>query len=168
MDVTCRSIGAGPYPSYVSTYGPGGEMPCVARQGVQCWLQDLASDLRLEEVLDRTIENAVLACPGRDFALLIVEDELKVVRSSGLRPGARRRIEDWARSDNKVLVKRQEQDDMLALPLLFKGRSLGLVVGIAGEGGEFDEEEREILTAFSEQAAVALANAHLFQTLLEN
>src|SRR3712207_7238617 len=41
----------------------------VAGQGIQCWLQDLSSDLRLDEVLDRTIENALQACPSREFAL---------------------------------------------------------------------------------------------------
>jgi diguanylate cyclase (GGDEF)-like protein len=30
------------------------------------------------------------------------------------------------------------------------------------------DEERELLAAFSEQAAVAVANAHLFQTLIDN
>jgi diguanylate cyclase (GGDEF)-like protein len=159
----------------------------VAAQGIQCWLTDLSSDLRLESVLDRTIEHAVDALPGREFALLIVVDEqLSVVRTSGLGPGARRKLEMWARSYEEVLaypfeVEQLEQDAELgglamrlsqgalrSLPLLFKGRSLGVLIALAPEGESFDDEDREILSAFTEQAAVALANAHLFQTLLEN
>jgi diguanylate cyclase (GGDEF)-like protein len=40
------------------------------------------------------------------------------------------------------------------------------LVALAAE--EFGDEDRELLALFAEQAAVALANAHLFQTLLEN
>jgi diguanylate cyclase (GGDEF)-like protein len=148
---------------------------------------DLSSDLGLDEVLDKTIENALAAVPGREFALLVmVEDELTVVRTSGLGPGARRRIESWARQHADVLAEPCElrelgQDDdldRLALrlgvgelrsqPLLAKGRSLGLLVALAPAVEPFDDTERETLELFAEQAAVALANAHLFQHLMES
>jgi diguanylate cyclase (GGDEF)-like protein len=135
---------------------------------VACWLLDLSSDLRLDEVLDRTIENALRAFPGREFALLaFVEAELRVVRASGREPRLRRRLEKWAQSTVKALAEPQEADEPRTLhsaPLLFKGRSLGVLVAI----GDLDDEERDLLAAFSEQAAVALANAHLFQTLIDN
>jgi diguanylate cyclase (GGDEF)-like protein len=159
----------------------------VAAQGVNCWLVDLASDLRLEAVLDRTIEHAVDALPGREFALLIfVEDELTVMRTSGLGPGARRRLELWARSFSEVLAypfeidgleqdaelgglaARLSQSALRSMPLIFKGRSLGVLIALAPGGESFDDESREILGDFTEQLSVALANAHLFQTLLEN
>jgi diguanylate cyclase (GGDEF)-like protein len=159
----------------------------VAAQTIQCWLTDLASDLRLDAVLDKTIASALDACPGREFALLImVEDELTVVRTSGLGPGARRRLEMWARSCADSLAEPLEIDDLesdpelmslatrlsrgalRALPLLFKGRSLGVLIALAPAGESFDADDREVLDAFTEQAAVALANAHLFQTLLEH
>jgi diguanylate cyclase (GGDEF)-like protein len=151
----------------------------------QCWLQDLSSDLRLEEVLDRTIENALQACPGREFALLLMgEEELRIVRTSGLGPGARRRIVNWARGASEALAEPQEVPDLTAhpqladlagqgshramrsVPLLFKRRSLGALVALAADG--FDDEERELLSLFADQAAVALSNAHLFQAVLEN
>ena len=159
----------------------------VAAQANQCWLIDLSSDLRLEEVLDRTIEHVRDELPGYEFSLLImVEDALTVVRTSGLGPGARRRLEMWARDSQEALAEPLEIDDLRhhpelcglatrlsqgalrALPLLFKGRSLGVLIALAPEGGGFDDDARELLEAFTEQAAVALANAHLFQTLLEN
>jgi diguanylate cyclase (GGDEF)-like protein len=157
----------------------------VVGRTAQCWLQDLSSDLRLEEVLDRTIENALQACPGREFALLLMgEEELRIVRTSGLGPGARRRIVNWARSASGALAAPQELEDLTAdpelaslagqsghcamrsVPLMFKGRSLGALVVLAADG--FGGEDREVLSLFAEQAAIALSNAHLFQTLLEN
>lgn len=145
----------------------------VVGRTAQCWLQDLSSDLRLEEVLDKTIENALDACPGREFALLLMgEEELNVVRTSGLGPGSRRRIEDWARSSGETLAEPQETGDLgghrslRSVPLMFKGRSLGVLVALGAD--RFDDEDCELLALFAEQAAVALANAHLFQTLLEN
>lgn len=159
----------------------------MAAVGVQCWLQDLASDLRLEEVLDRTIENALRACDRYEFALLVVvDDELTLVRSSGLGPGARRRLEMWGRSCRDLLAEPHEITDLeghdalaalakrlslgalLGLPLLFKGRSLGVLLALSTEGRQVDDEDRELLVAFTEQAAIALGNAHLFQSLLEN
>lgn len=164
-----------------------GDKILVAGEGIQCWLQDLSSDLRLEEVLDRTIENALGACPELEFALLIVvEDELTVVRTSGLGPGARRRLEMWARGCEGLLAEPHEIHDLQsdpdlatlaarlstgalrALPLLSKGRSLGALIALAPAGGAFSDADRELLDAFTEQAALALANAHLFQTLIEN
>jgi diguanylate cyclase (GGDEF)-like protein len=120
----------------------------MAGTGVQCWLQDLSSDLRLDEVLDRIIENALRACPGREFALFITaDDELRLARTSCRDPGSQRRLE---------------------LPLVAKGRSLGALVAVSPSGEPFEQEERELLDAFTEQAALALANAKLFQTLVEN
>jgi diguanylate cyclase (GGDEF)-like protein len=92
----------------------------------------------------------------------------------------------WARDRNEALAEPQEIDDlrcdpelaslatrlshgaMYALPLLFKDRSLGVLVALAAADSAFDDDERELLSAFADQAAVALANAHLFQTLLES
>jgi diguanylate cyclase (GGDEF)-like protein len=159
----------------------------VAAQEIQCWLTDLVADPRLEEVLDKIVETATAACPGHEFALLIlVEDELSVVRTSGLGPGARRRLEVWARDSASALSEALEIDDLernpelsglasrlsqgalLALPLLVKRRSLGVLIALAPQGEAFDDDDRNVLTAFAEQVAVAIANAHLVQRLLEN
>lgn len=144
----------------------------MAGQGAQCWLQDLSSDLRLEEVLDKTIENALQACPGRDFALLLFADgEPAIVRSSGLGPGVRGRLQAWVRARPAVLGEAAEEargrQHMRTLPLLFKQRSQGVLVALTPTLRPFSGEDRELLDAFAEQAAVAIANAHLFQSLLE-
>ena len=157
----------------------------MADRGIQCWLQDLSSDLRLEEVLDKTVDNALQARPACEFALLIVlEDELTVIRTSGIAPDARRGVEIWARSRQETIAEPLEIEDLrvhpelaallpsssglYALPLLFQGRSLGVLVTLTRHGAALVDKDREILGAFTEHAAVALANAHLFQTLLES
>jgi diguanylate cyclase (GGDEF)-like protein len=159
----------------------------VAAGAIRNWLLDLSADLRLDEVLDKTIEHAMAAFPGHEFALLLmVDEELRVVRTSGLGPGARRRLEMWGRTSSAALAEPYEIDDLAqdpalaslagrfgqgalrALPLLFKGRSLGMLIVLAPAGGPFDGERRAVLDSFTEQASVALANAQLFQTLLEN
>ena len=151
-----------------------------------CWLVDLSSDLRLEEVLDRVIQNAAQAFPGREFALLVVVgDELTAVRTTGLGPGVRRRIEAWAQDDADVLAEpravrelaadpelerlalRLGVGEMRSEPLLFKERSLGILVGLAPGLEPFGTGEADLLRQFAEQAAVALGNAHMFQGMLE-
>lgn len=121
------------------------------------------------------------------MALLIALDgELSVVRTTGLGPAARRRIESWAREQESILAEPIEIDDLelhpdlgrvgirlgkaslLAQPLIFKGRSLGVLVVFSAAEAPLGHEDRELIGAFTEQAAIALTNAHLFQTLLEN
>ena len=148
----------------------------MAGMGVQCWLQDLSSDLRFEEVLDRTIENAMRACPDRDFALFTpVDGELTLVRASGLDAGARRRLAIWVHLYGSALNRPLDVDHpremggaLRALPLIFGDRAQGVLAALAASDDGFDDCEREVLDAFAEQAALALSNARLFQALLES
>ncbi|MEK7383140.1 MAG: ATP-binding protein [Elusimicrobiota bacterium] len=56
---------------------------------------------------------------------------------------------------------------ILAVPLLLKGRLLGVVEAINKQGGVFDESDREVFEAFASQASVAIDNAQLFASLRE-
>jgi diguanylate cyclase (GGDEF)-like protein len=148
----------------------------MAGVGEQCWLQDLSSDLRMEDALDRTIENALRACPEREFALFTpVEDELRLVRSSGLDADSRRRVAVWVHLCADALNRpldvehlREMGGAMRALPLVFNDHFHGLLIALARSGDPFDEGEREVLDACAEQAALALSNARMFQALLES
>jgi len=116
-----------------------------------------------------TIENARQALPGRDFALLImVEDELTVVRASGLEPEVQRRLEAWGRASETVLAEPQATEDLRTQPLLFKGRSLGVLMAVASADRPLTDDDGALLSEFADRGAVALANAHLFQSLLES
>lgn len=56
---------------------------------------------------------------------------------------------------------------ILAVPLLLKGRLLGVVEAINKKDGVFDESDREAFESFASQAAVAIDNAQLFASLRE-
>jgi len=56
---------------------------------------------------------------------------------------------------------------ILAVPLLLKGRLLGVVEAINKQGGAFDDSDRDAFEAFASQAAVAIDNAQLFASLKE-
>ncbi|HAZ07287.1 MAG TPA: hypothetical protein DCZ01_01925 [Elusimicrobia bacterium] len=56
---------------------------------------------------------------------------------------------------------------ILAVPILLKGRLLGVVEAINKRGGAFDEADREAFEALASQAAVAIDNARLFSSLRE-
>src|SRR4051794_22776350 len=132
-----------------------------------CWLLGLACDLRLESVLDKTIEQALETFPTRAFAVLTEADEqLSIARSSGLDPDARRQLELWARSSDAALRQPTETDNRRSLPLLFREEPVGVLVALAPDGEPCDDEERELLAAFAEHVGVALGNARLFEVLL--
>lgn len=56
---------------------------------------------------------------------------------------------------------------ILAVPIVLKGRLLGVVEAINKNGGVFDEADRAAFDAFASQAAVAIDNARLFASLRE-
>ena len=154
-----------------------------------CWLIDLSSDLRLDEVLDRIVENALRALPGKDFALVVLDEDGDpgCPRSSGIGPGARRRLAAWAATAGAIdapqardhLIEDPELErlamrahghgfaQLRAEPLRAHDRRLGALVVLAAPGNLFTDEDAELLSAFAEQAAIALSNALLFQDLVE-
>ena len=163
-------------------------------EGRQCWLIDLSSDLRLDEVMDKIVENALEALPGKDFAIVTVPDDAddaddaECQRSSGLGPGGRRRLASWvvesgaldaplavddlaAEEDLERLAMRAHGHGFAQLrsePLAPGGRRLGALVALAPEGELFEDYDVEILSLYAEQAGIALSNAQLFQQLVEH
>lgn len=56
---------------------------------------------------------------------------------------------------------------ILAVPLLLKGRLIGVVEAINKKDGRFDETDRRTLEALAAQAAIAIDNARLFASVKE-
>ena len=56
---------------------------------------------------------------------------------------------------------------VLAVPLLHKGRLMGVLSMMEKEKGAFTEEDQDLLESFASQAALALANAELYETARE-
>ncbi len=55
--------------------------------------------------------------------------------------------------------------NMVSVPVKTKGRALGVLQVINKKGGRFDEEDVDVLAALSNQVAVAIENATLYEEL---
>jgi diguanylate cyclase (GGDEF)-like protein len=149
-------------------------------------LRDMVSDLRLDEVLDKILSNAQGAVTGREFALLISDAQGFHCRSSSRVPAdSLERLERWAAATPDLLERPVTLDDLSgvpilealpqsqqaplgalhAVPLIFRHSRLGVLVGLAHGADAFVSQETGVLDAYADQAAIALANARLFERL---
>ena len=144
-------------------------------------------DLELDEVLERILRGAVDLLDGRDASIMLAqgEDELATVHAvgrSGAR-GARVRVGEGiagrvAQTGEPLLIhgKLDHGDEYLddeaidppaesamSTPLLHRGRLLGVINLNASPGRRYTEHDLRALALFGEQAAVAVANAQLFE-----
>jgi len=69
------------------------------------------------------------------------------------------RAEDFG----EEVLERLEATSVLAVPLINKGNLIGVLNVMDKEGGTFEENDEELLVAFASQAAMALANADLYE-----
>ena len=156
----------------------------------QCWLIDLSSDLRLEEVLDKIIENALGALPGKDFALVLsdADGEIGAARSSGLSPAGRRLVTGWAEAAGALDDPQQVGDlrsvpelerlamhahgkgfaELASRPLRCDERGAGALVALAPADSPLGADDAATFAAYTAQAEIALSNALLFQRLVEH
>jgi diguanylate cyclase (GGDEF)-like protein len=150
-------------------------------------LQDLVSELRLDEVLAKVTANAHGAVVGKEFALLVGDGDSPRCRSrTGIPAAAVDVLERWAAGvatiEHPVTV-----DDVLtvhdlarlsrgseipfgsicAAPLIFRGRHLGVLIALATQPRTFLPRDVDLIQSYAAQAAVALANARMYQTLEE-
>jgi diguanylate cyclase (GGDEF)-like protein/putative nucleotidyltransferase with HDIG domain len=145
-------------------------------------LQDLVSDLQLEEVLSKVTRNAQAAVGGREFALLVREgDGFICQRSSGLPPGSTAALELWANANARVAEQCVVIDDVTTVPALsplagaalplcslasapltFFGDTGGLLVALGMQSCAFLPRDVEVLQSFASQVAIALSNARRY------
>ncbi len=146
-------------------------------------LQDLVSELRLEEVVAKVTRNAQAAVGGREFLLLVREDDRLVCQSSsGLPPAAVSAVEKWANEFLRVLAASVLIDDVTAVgtlaplatienplrslasaPLNAGGAPFGLLVALGGQQQTFLPRDITVLESYAAQVAIALSNAQLYQ-----
>jgi diguanylate cyclase (GGDEF)-like protein len=150
-------------------------------------LNDLVSELRLDDVLAKVTANAQLAVGGKEFALLVDEGDGPRCQSyTNLPPSAVAVLEHWARH-NERLEETITVDDVLtipelarlshgcevpfgsicAAPLAFRGRHLGALIALATQARTFLPRDVDLIQSYAAQAAVALANARMYQELEE-
>jgi diguanylate cyclase (GGDEF)-like protein/putative nucleotidyltransferase with HDIG domain len=146
-------------------------------------LQDLVSDLRLEEVVAKVTRNAQAAVGGKDFLLLVGEgDGLICQSSSQLPPGAVAAVEAWANGTPHALESTMLIDDVCSVeplaqlaelpdslcslassPLTRAGEPFGLLVSLGGQQQTFLPRDMLVLESYAAQVSIALGNAQLFQ-----
>ena len=156
----------------------------LVTQRLNASLQDIVSELRLEDVLAKVTDNAQSTLEGKQFALLVDEgDGLRCRRSSSLPPESVAALERWAASSRRVhdaplvledlsilpelsdLAEDTEQPlrSLCAAPLTYRGESLGVLVALAPNARVFLPRDVEVLQSFATQAAIALTNARLYE-----
>jgi diguanylate cyclase (GGDEF)-like protein len=151
-------------------------------------LDDLSSDLRLDEVLDQITAKAQTAVGGKEFALLLADgSRTRADRHSGIPMAALGALEAWADEHRETLLERGTLvvDDlatdpalaalpreermpfgsMCAAPLVFRDGLLGVLVALAHGSTVFLPGDIAALSAYATHAAIALSNARLVTRL---
>jgi diguanylate cyclase (GGDEF)-like protein len=151
-------------------------------------LQNLSSDLRLDEVLEQITAKAQTAVGGKEYALLLDDgDRMRADRHSGIPSAALGTLESWAnerrgelRERGTVLIddlaadaalaelpreQRMPLGSMCAAPLVFGDQLLGLLVALAHGSTVFLPSDAAALSAYAGHAAIALSNARLVNRL---
>ena len=146
-------------------------------------LQDLVSELRIDEVLEKITTHAQSAVRGKEFVLLVDDGDGVRFRGGSVLPEASiKALEAWADNvsarasatviDDLSHVPGLEQvatDSVLPLrslcaaPLVYRDQSLGMLVALAHARAGFLPHDVDVLQSYSAQAAVALTNARLYR-----
>ncbi len=148
-------------------------------------LQDLVGELRLDELLAKITEHAREAVRGKEFALLVEDEDGKVAcrSSSGVPVATLRALEQWFATRAGPRIESEVIDDMRLLPglehaahdesmplsslccapLVYRGRVLGALVALATAPHSFLPGDVDLLRSYAVQVAIALANARLFE-----
>jgi diguanylate cyclase (GGDEF)-like protein len=151
-------------------------------------LDDLSSDLRLDEVLDQITAKAQTAVGGKEFALLLADGaRMRADRHSGIPTTSLTALEGWADEHRETLLERGTVvvDDlatdpvlaalpreermpfgsMCAAPLVFRDGLLGVLAALAHGSTVFLPGDTATLSAYATHAAIALSNARLVTRL---
>ena len=146
-------------------------------------LQDLVSDLRLDEVVAKVTRHAQAAVGGREFMLLVREGDGLICQSSSALPGrVIAAVEAWANASRTALADSLLIDDVLtepalellaglenplcslaSAPLNVSGEPFGLLVALGGQQRMFLPRDMSVLESYAAQVAIALANARMYQ-----
>jgi putative nucleotidyltransferase with HDIG domain len=153
------------------------------------------SSLDTMEIRERAIEAATKLVDAETGSLLLIDDETgelffevvlgnkgKNIKTMRLKKGEG--IGGWVAEHGESLILNDVQSDsrffkgadtkssfvtknMICVPVKTKEKILGVLQAINKQSGDFTTEDMEILTALSNQVAVAIENANLYQELKE-
>jgi sigma-B regulation protein RsbU (phosphoserine phosphatase) len=152
--------------------------------------RDLSSILDLDTLLERIGHLARKVIDYRTFGILLLNDEGELEVRLGLRFGSR--VDNLPRvrlgdgivgdaalkrvpvnvpdvsKDPRYIQVVEDVKSELAVPLLLKDRCLGVIDLESPQLAAFQKRDVEILTVLASQAAVALENARLYETVKRN
>lgn len=153
------------------------------------------SSLDVTEIRKRTIEAAVRLADAETGSLLFLDDETgdlyfdvalgekgESIKTIRLKKG--QGIAGWVAEHQEPVIINDVQNDprffkdadrksefetrtMICLPVKLKAKLVGVLEAINKRHGQFESEDRELLTALSNQVAVAIENARLYDELRE-
>jgi signal transduction histidine kinase len=161
---------------------------------VQHIAQDLASELDVDRLLARILRAAINAVEGTAGALLLLDpngqelifavvEKGKGPALEGQRMSVDQGLAGWVvRHNRPVIVDDVEKDarffrqitdgtglevkSLLCAPLVTRGEVIGaLQILNKVHGGNFDDDDLDLLTSFAAQSATAIENARLYQSL---
>jgi signal transduction histidine kinase len=153
--------------------------------------RDLASTLDLRDLLNHIVR-AAADLSGSEAASILTYDEMKgelyfdaasnlsEPLMHGLVVPAENSIAGWIVANRQPVIISDTQSDprhfgkigkatqvtttsMLGVPLIAKGKVVGVLEAINKLSGNFNQEDQEIMATLAAQAAVAIENARLFQ-----
>jgi diguanylate cyclase (GGDEF)-like protein len=148
-------------------------------------MRELAADLRPDEVLGKIASHAQSAVGGKEFALLLADDGMRCVRSSGIPDASVQALESWAAKPGharragddrrrrgvraRPALARAGPDDAARLAVLgaaaLPGPPPRPAVALAHGPEAFLPHDADLLSSYAGQAAVALSNATLVERL---
>ena len=152
-------------------------------QNLAASLQDIVSELRVEDVLAKVTDNARSTLEGKQFALLVKDaDGYRARSSSGLPYDCVEALERWAAETPRITYSPLVIEDVATsptllpltttgrplrsicvAPLTYRGESLGLLVALAPNARTFLPRDIEVTQSFATQAAIAMTNARLYE-----
>jgi PAS domain S-box-containing protein len=155
--------------------------------------RELGSELDLDVTLSRILELTMAAIGATRSSLILLDEQGQVVRHIYTFKGqvttmnnvaseriVREGLAGWViRNGESVILPDARQDprwlavgystfvtrSVLSVPLVHQERVVGVVTLTHEEVGRFTDEHLELLTAITAQAATALANAQLYETV---
>jgi len=126
----------------------------------------ITTSLNFDEVLDLIVENATQLVGARITALLLVDQNglLRIRAARGLDSSLVNSFSGVMEEDVIEQLRRSlaapRKETLVAVPIIAKNSLNGLLVIVRDR--PFDEEEKWQVSAFADQAAIALSNARLF------
>jgi len=126
------------------------------------WLELLSEDNgRLEIVSSRNLSTREIQSmnldPGKGVSGWVIQNKRSLLINQVYKDSRSRYLRSW----------KEGMGSLLGVPLMSQGRVKGILFALKNEEFGFDQDDREMLQAFANQAIVAIENARLVQTSLE-